>query len=446
MSRAQVCASILGLGLMLTASSTEARELELFLETRLGGDSNVFRRADDPADQNLDPKAAGTWEISPRLTLRDEQDELEYDFRYQPTYERFFAVEDGGNDDDISGFDHLAAGDFVWRVSPVASIGGNGRFSRQRRLREGFQDLSVLPDPPLEQTDNEYVQRSRGTVYFNRAFTPSTSIQGSYTFDDFDISEQQQGDSRLHSVSGGGSYAITQHTRVGANATFRTRATKASFDPDPTNSGTPETDIRESRSQTDTFDISFSIEQALSPHLSVSVAVGPSFFDTRDENSLGDVSFNTDDSVFAAITVTRQLQRGELELSYTRSEGGGGGATAATSILDSLTGTAVYRPTRRWVLRGRLGWTHRATISSDAFLGRDIRTDWLTASVNAQRRVTQNFSIIGTFRYGWSRLDDFQPGVFLSPTVFLASRSTRTTNETIQGTIALRYIFDPYVF
>ena len=155
MSRAQVCASILGLGLMLTASSTEARELELFLETRLGGDSNVFRRAEDPADQNLDPKAAGTWEISPRLTLRDEQDELEYDFRYQPTYERFFAVEDGGNDDDISGFDHLAAGDFVWRVSPITSIGGNGRFSRQRRLREGFQDLSVLPDPPLEQTDNE---------------------------------------------------------------------------------------------------------------------------------------------------------------------------------------------------------------------------------------------------------------------------------------------------
>ena len=437
---------------MLAASSTDAREIEFFIENRLGGDSNVFRRADETANSDLDPKAGGVWEVSPRVTLRDQQDELEYDFRYQPTYERFFAIEDGGDDNGVSGLDHTAAGDFVWRVSPVTSIGGTGRFSRQRRLREGFFDLGAVPDPPLVQTDNEYVQRARGELFFNRAFTPALSVQGTYTFDDFDVSQQQQGDSRLHSVSGGAYYSISSQLRLGASATYRDRATKASFDPDPTNSGTPETDIRETRSTTRTVDFSVSAEYAISPHSTLSVAVGPSFFDTRDENSLGRVSYNTDDSIFAAVTARRVFRRGRAELSYTRSEGGGGGAAAATSILDSIVGEVSYRATKRWLLLARTAWTHRASIASDAFLGRDVRTDTVSAYTSAQRRVTENFSIIASVQYSWSRLDDFRPPQLLvppnppDPGILLPASSSRTTAETIQGFISLRYTFDPYVF
>lgn len=445
MARAHVCASLLGLGLMLAASSTDARELEFFIENRLGGDSNVFRRSDE-ASGDLSPKRAAVWEISPRITLRDDRDELEYDFRYQPTYERFFAVEDDVDGEDFSGFDHLATGNYLWRIDPATSVGIDGRFTRQRRVREGFLDLGPIPDPPLEQTDNEYVQRGRGVLSLSRAFSQSMSVRGFYTFDDFDVSQQDQGDSRLHSVSGGVYYALFEHMTLGVNTTYRDRATKASFDPDPTQSGTPATDIRESRSETQTIDVSFSIAQEISPHFSLSVAVGPSFFDTRDEDSLGNVSHNTDDSIFASVTATRLFRKGKAELAYTRSEGGGGGVIATTSILDSITGDVVYRPTRRWVLRSRAAWTHRATISSDAFLGRDTRTDWVTVSGSVQRYVTENFSVIARLRYSWSQLDDFRPAQFLAPGVLIPARSTRRTNETIQGFIALRYTFDPYVF
>ena len=187
MARAHVFASLLGLGLMLVASSTDARELEFFVENSLGGDSNVFRRSEESTG-NLRPKAGGVWEISPRITLRDRRDELEYDFRYQPTYERFFAVEDGGDEGDFSGFDHTASAMYLWRVSPSTSIGANGRFSRQRRIR-GVLRPRLGSGPDLEQTDDEYVQRGTGSVTVSHALA-TTFLEGSYAFDDLDTSPQ----------------------------------------------------------------------------------------------------------------------------------------------------------------------------------------------------------------------------------------------------------------
>jgi len=448
MARAHVCASLLGLGLMLAASSTDARELEFFVENRLGGDSNVFRRTEESTG-NLRPKRGGVWEISPRITLRDSRDELEYDFRYQPTYERFFAVEDGEDEDDFSGFDHTASAMYLWRVSPSTSVGADGRFTRQRRLREGFLDLGLVPDPTLEQTDNEYIQRGTGNVSVSHALSPRFSVQGTYAFDDLDVSEQDQSDTRAHTFSTGFSYMVGAHTQLGVTGSFRQRATRASVDPDGDPTTGPPADptlgLREFRSETDTYDVSFSISQQVTPHFSVGVAVGPSFFETRDEDSLGNVSFSSDDSFFAAISATKEWRFGEVEARYTRSEGGGGGAAAASSILDQVSLAVKWTPRRNWVLRLRGAYAHRESVASDAFFGRDTRNDFYNASASAQRRLTQNLSVLVSLRYSRSELDEYTPFIPVSGG-FLVDVSTRATTEVVQGFLSLRYTFDPYVF
>ena len=79
MFRAQTCA-VLGFGLMLAAASTEARELELSVENRIVGDSNVFRTSSDE-------RSDAYYALSPRILVREGNSKLDYEFSYRPTYE-----------------------------------------------------------------------------------------------------------------------------------------------------------------------------------------------------------------------------------------------------------------------------------------------------------------------------------------------------------------------
>ncbi len=108
MQRAHVCAG-LGLGMMLVASSTYAGEVELSVESRIGGDSNVFRTSTGKTHD-------GTFDISPRISVRDANDDLDYALSYRPTHRTFF--ETSG----IDGVDHSADARVAWEVSAVDEI------------------------------------------------------------------------------------------------------------------------------------------------------------------------------------------------------------------------------------------------------------------------------------------------------------------------------------
>lgn len=440
MSRAHVCASILGLGLMLAAASTDARELELFVENRIGGDSNVFRRS---KEGSVPTTRGGVWEIAPRLTLRDSKDELQYEFAYQPAYEQFFALEGNSNEDNVSGFDHNGRAELLWQADPTTSFLLDGSFFRQRRLRQEFVGAPLLAEPTLDATDNEYVQRGQGTARIDHALTNRLSVNASYSYDNFDVSQQNRSDSISHTGSVGTSYAVTQHTRLGVTGTARFRNTVASVDPDGTGAGGAIYDLTEFRSFTRTIDVSFSLVQNVTEHIDFSVAVGPSFFDTRDEQSIPNpftgntISYNRDDSFFALVRGTYRWRKGQIEGAYTRSEGGGGGTTGASSIVDDVSVRVVHQPTREWTLRLGISWSHRATIASDAFAGLDTRTDQVSGTGSVLRRINPNFSVIASVRYGFVRRDEFRA----SP-----PRDLRSETESVQGFVSIRYTFEPYVF
>ena len=68
MFHARRCAAI-GIGLMLAAASTEARELDFSVENRIGADSNVFRNS-------FDRVADGFYSLSPRVAVREGNSDL----------------------------------------------------------------------------------------------------------------------------------------------------------------------------------------------------------------------------------------------------------------------------------------------------------------------------------------------------------------------------------
>ncbi len=109
MQRAHVCAG-LGLGFMLAASSTYAGEVQLSVENRIGGDSNVFRAANSRIDDGTPPEVHtaadkihdGTIDISPTLGVHDDDEDISYGLNYAPTYRNFLKTSG------IDGVDHRA--------------------------------------------------------------------------------------------------------------------------------------------------------------------------------------------------------------------------------------------------------------------------------------------------------------------------------------------------
>ena len=60
-----------------------AREWEVSIAQALRGESNVLRSAQDRISD-------ASYEVLPRITLREEGERLSYEARYQPSYEAFF--------------------------------------------------------------------------------------------------------------------------------------------------------------------------------------------------------------------------------------------------------------------------------------------------------------------------------------------------------------------
>ncbi|MEM9173934.1 MAG: hypothetical protein AAGC67_01780 [Myxococcota bacterium] len=427
----RIGASLLGLGILLAASATDARELEFYLENRIGGDSNVFRREQTSAPGRPSVKGGAVYEITPRVTLRDRGDALEYEFTYQPTYEQFFLLEGNNGVGDVSGLDHSAFGELSWRVSPSTFVAAEGAYFRQRRVREEITGV-VASDRTLEANDSNFIERGRGSLDFQRSLNGRLSLTGGYGFDSLDPNEDEQSDTISHRGSLGLNYALDRHTRVGVTFNLRDRNTSVSI---PATTPPPET--LTFRSNTRTYDVSLSISRSISEHWDLSVAVGPSVLRTEDENSFtpGTTS-NDDNSIFAQALSTYRFKNGELQCAYIRSESGGGGGAAASSIYDDVSCQAIWTPYREWTFRVEGGWNRRESVPSNFLSGLEVRTDRIWAAASATYRFSNRLSVIGNLRWADQAQDEFR--------FFFVNRTV--LRDFILGRVAVRYTFEPYVF
>jgi len=160
MQRAQLCAG-LGLGIMLATSAATAGQVDLSVEGRLGGESNVFR-------SELNRVKDGTFEITPRLGVQERNDDLSYSLFYQPTHRTF--IETSG----IDGFDHRARGTGTWSLSNVDRIEAMGSYYNGRQFRTEASDAG--PAQSFEFNDRERIGIAETTLGYQRQLSPRTSL------------------------------------------------------------------------------------------------------------------------------------------------------------------------------------------------------------------------------------------------------------------------------
>ena len=348
MQRAHYCAG-LGIGSMLAMSSAYAGELDLSIENRIGGDSNVFR--------SEDPTEDGTHEISPRVAVRDDSENFAYSADYQPTYRSFFRTSG------IDGLDHLAHGRLSWSFTPVDRIEATGSYVNGRQFVYG--DGNVGNVTTFDVNDRERIRQSDLNLGYRRALTQRLSLRLDGDLEDFDASgtdDQSQNDSRSWTGRVSTRYALDPRTEVGLIVSGRRRDNLAVGR------------FRVSTS-TDVWDVMGSVSRELTPTINVSIQAGPSLIRQQqlprgavifipnvcDDTSPGPcVPYGKDESsdvtFFAAASASKQWKTSNLDFSYVRSEARSGNVQSSSSIADRLQLDVVHRFNDRWNVRALAGW------------------------------------------------------------------------------------------
>ena len=415
MQRAQLCAG-LGLGIMLATSAATAGQVDLSVEGRLGGESNVFRR-----ERNLIED--GTFEITPRLGVQERNDDLFYSLFYMPTHRTF--IETSG----IDGFDHRARGTGGWSLSDRDRLEVTGSYYNGRQFRS--EDTAAGPAQSFEFNDRERIGIAELNLGYQRLLSPRTSVGLAFDFDDFDAagtSANSQTDSRAYTGRVSIRHSLNEITQIGVSASGRRRENRA-VDPTPFDPRTS--------TETDVWDVLFSVSRSLSPTMDVSIQVGPSFI--RQQQIPSDSAFaspaigkeeSRDVTVFAAASAEKRWQSTNVGLSYVRSEARSGSVSSASSISDIVELSARHRFSDALTVRGIVSWNRFDQIASQ--------------SGNEQRFELTSIRTTGTFEYAIDRrLSLVGRYTYLRQIVDRSDLPDPTRVDVHLGSVGIRYTFEP---
>lgn len=418
MQRAQLCAG-LGIGIMLATSAATAGQVDLSVEARLGGESNVFRSEDAPV-QNRDPVEDGTFEITPRLGVSERSDDLSYSIHYQPTHRTF--METSG----IDGFDHRARATGGWSLSAVDRIEATGSYYNGRQFRTEVSDAG--PAQSFEFNDRERVGIAEANLGYQRLLSPRLSLGLGFDFEDFDAGTDfnSQTDSRAYTGRVSLQYSLDEITQIGVSASGRRRENRA-VDPSPL--------IPRASTDTDVWDVLFSVSRALSPTMDLSIQAGPSLI--RQQQIPSDSPFfpqvkeeSRDVTVFAVISAQKRWQRSDAALSYVRSESRSGSVSTSSSISDVVELSATHRVNEQWTLRANGSWNRLDQVADQSGdLNRFELTAYRTTG-SVEYALSRRLAVIGRYSYLWQETRRSQAPVSTQVDIHL-------------GSVGLRYTFEP---
>ncbi len=368
------------------------------MESRIAADNNVFRTRDERV-------ADGSFELSPRLAVRERNSNLTYDVSYRPTYEKFFTT------NGIDGVDHDARGVANWRITPADSLSASSLFTSTRRLRLIDERAPFSPAPSLQESDRELVNRLDANVGYRHSFSPVTSVNIGASVNDFNSRRSTDIDTRAYTGNVGLQRVLNAKTSVGLFASGRRRMGRGFID-----------------TKTDVWTVAASVNRALSPTMNISIQAGPSFI--RSTERRGSIVEKSSTSVFAEIKFDKSWRKTRFDASYTRSESRSGGEVAS-SIFDNVVAQFTHTFDRRWQVRGVVGWNQREEVSQ--VTGRErLKIGFYQGLMTVTRTITPRVAIIG--QYVFSRQSSN------------GSNGVRSIGDVHTGFLSLRYTFDPFDF
>jgi hypothetical protein len=406
--------------MLLAASSTRAGQVELSVEGRLGGESNVFR-SDDVPEQDLDPVSDGIFDISPRVGLRDQNDDFNYAAHYQPTYRTF--IETSG----IDGVDHSANGSAGWSITAIDRVEATLSYYNGRQYLSGPTGTGT--SQTFTVNDRERIAISDLDLSYRRLLSQRLSVGVQGSFDDFDAGNtvRSQTDSRAYTGRVNARYALSELTELGLSASGRLRENRA-VDPTPSQPRVS--------SQTDVWDVLFSVSHQFSPTASVSVQAGPSFI--RQQQVPGGSPFfdheeDREVTVFAAASANKSWQKGDVGISYVRTEARSGSVSSASSITDIVELNGTRRFSDRWTGRLYGSWNRFDQIANQSGNDDRFKLTSYEARGTLEYVLSRRVTLIGHYAYYWQEIE----------------RSEVDASSTIDvhlGYLGVRYTFESLVY
>jgi len=423
----------MGLGLMLATSSAHSGEVELSIENRIGGDSNVFRTSSDA-------KSDGTFDISPRIAIRDDDEDVTYGLDYMPTYRTFFKTSG------IDGVDHTANARLGWMISPVDKLEASGSYFNGRQFLFGTSGSGA--GSTFTVNDRERIRISDANLAYRRTISERLSVRGEGFFDDFDASGttvNSQTDSRAYTGKLSTQFVLTPRAVIGLSASGRRRENRAvgGIPPSQTVVGS------QPNTRTDVWDVLALASYEITPTLSGSVQVGPSFI--RQQQLSGGAPFsnlcqpepcdrfaqteNRTTNLFASASITKQWKTSSLGISYLRSEARSGNAGSSSSINDDVQIDWDRRLSDRLTLRASGTWDRYEQISNQQSTSGRFSINVLRTTETFEFAITRRVLLIGQYTFVWQDQTNQTSGV--------AAASTDVDVNAHLGFLGLRYTFEP---
>ncbi len=424
MLRALSCATI-GICLMLTAASTYAREAELALEGRFGGDSNVFRQPEYPKSSSPSGRGSekGYWEFVPSVKIRERKAPLSYEASYQAARQEFFGKSS------LTGWNHYGRLQSTWLATQADTVRVGGGFVDERRLQLTPGEVSGENpgDPDLivtQENGRQRIRRSRADFSYTRSLDPRRSITVDYDFVDLDFVPNSNPslnavDTRAHTLQLQPLFVLHPNTSVGFGLGGRYRENFG-------NNGRADSEVL-------TGDLMFTIEHQFAPNTKLSASAGPSIINTKVKASGFPTDETNDVSWFAVVNLRQEWRHSSLDLSYNRFESASGGS-GGSSIVDQVLAVVNYRLGEHWDMDLIASWNHRSQLVKDTIGIAFPDEDTMLARVSGTVRynLTERASVIGTTQYIYQESE------------FEGARKTRF--QVFTGFVAFRYAFEPLQF
>lgn len=397
--------------LLVASASAQAHEVELRAETRLGGDSNVFRRATGPGA--LSEVQDGFFEVSPTITFRENVEELQYNFRYKPVFQTFLNT--NPDTSGLSGWDHTQRGELKWLITDRDTIGITESFSQTRRVRQDVERVAI-DEIVIDENDRQRIRRTSANAFYSRQWSNTLFSRFGLGFDDVNFDQVGNLDSQAYSGNASLDFVPRERWTIGANVLGRYRQTEG-------------IDGFVKPENASILNVGLTLAHKLSPTIDLSLQAGPTLVWTK--RRIEAVDFDT--SFFVSAEAKKVWAKGSVAFNYSRSESASQGN--GSSIIDSVRLTLVHSPFRRLRLVGTVDYSRRDQLVSNRNvgfgLGRALETESYSALGSVRYEVTPKVHVTG-----YARFQEVRP------------QGTIRDNPTtvISGFVSLEYIFDTWVF
>jgi hypothetical protein len=212
-----------------------------------------------------------SFRIAPDALLEDDDGELQWRLRYRPDYEQFVEISEE------SGWTHRADGELSWQINPTTRLELSDRFGLFRSVSRFNEVVSQgeggdVADVTETRFRDEETIRNTVDASLTHRLTPTQMLIFSVGHNLNDYDREERSDSDTLSVTGHYTHSVSRRNTLGGGLSFR----RSSFDG---------TSVRGSQS-TDYYNVFGSWSHQFDETLSLSVAAGPVWVKSDDEDNL----------------------------------------------------------------------------------------------------------------------------------------------------------------